>query len=265
MFMKRFLQKIKNGIKNADKSTLVIYIILRFLTIICLVRELMNGNIEHALLCVLALILFVLPFFVEKTFKIDLPNTLEIIIFLFIFSAEILGEIHNFYGIFHNFDSILHTINGFLAASVGFSLVYLLNENMDSLHLTPIFVSLVAFCFSMTIGIFWEFFEYGMDKYFNLDMQKDEYVYQLRTVELDPDKSNKVFFIDDVQMTILYSEDGRELIRLDGYLDIGLHDTMRDLIVNFIGAFVFSVFGYLYIVNKDKYKLAEKFLTKKVV
>ena len=117
------MKKIKTIIKKADKTTLGVYLILRILVILCMIREIMLGDYHNVLLCILSLILFLLPAFVEKTFKVELPNTLEIIILVFIFSAEILGEINNFYGIFSNFDDILHTINGFLAASVGFSII----------------------------------------------------------------------------------------------------------------------------------------------
>lgn len=151
--MKRIGNKIKKVVSESSKVSIAVYIILRILVIVCVIREVMNGNIENALLCILSLILFLFPAIVEKTFKIDLPSILEVIILLFIFSAEILGEINNFYGQFSNFDDILHTINGFLAASVGFSLVYLLNENIETFKLSPIFVSLVAFCFFMTIGV----------------------------------------------------------------------------------------------------------------
>ncbi|MBQ7140242.1 MAG: hypothetical protein IJO32_01910 [Bacilli bacterium] len=263
--MKRIYNRIKKGIKESDKTTLTVYIILRLLVILCMIRELFHGNIENALLCILLLILFLFPAFVEKTFKIDLPGVLEVIILIFIFSAEILGEINNFYGIFSNFDDILHTLNGFLAASVGFSLVYLLNENIESFKLSPIFVTLVAFCFSMTIGVVWEFFEYGMDVIFKTDMQKDKYVYNINTVELDPEFDNNVVSIENINKIIVYDKKGNILTNLNGYLDIGLHDTMNDLKVNFIGALIYSIFGYLYIINKEKYKFAGRFLTRKKV
>ena len=278
------MKKLRDLYKETSKISFVVYIVLRLLVILCMVRELMNGNfenvllcvlslilfllpifieIENALLCVLSLILFLLPVFIEKTFKIDLPTPLEVIILIFIFSAEILGEINNFYGMFHNFDDILHTINGFLAASVGFSLIYLLNENTDKLKLSPFFVSLVAFCFSMTIGVAWEFFEYGMDRYFGLDMQKDEYVERIKTVTLDPEQKNQVVTFDNIKYTVIYDENDQPLTTIEGYLDIGLNDTMKDLIVNFIGATVFSALGYLYIVNRNRYSFAGVFLTKK--
>lgn len=261
--MKKILKKLKLASKHTNKSTLSVYIILRILIILCLIREIFNDNYENALLCILSLILFLLPALIEKTFKIDFPNILEIIVYIFIFSAEILGEINNFYGTFSNFDNILHTINGFLCASIGFSLIYLLNENIESFKLSPLFVSIVAFCFSMTIGIFWEFFEYGMDNMFRLDMQKDEYIYNINTVTIDPTFNNTVIKVNEIDKTILYDKNNNEILELDGYLDVGLHDTMKDLIVNFIGAFVFSIFGYLYILNKEKYNIAGKFLTKR--
>ena len=257
------MKSIRNIYKESSKVSFTVYIVLRLLVILCMVRELMNGNFENVLLCVLSLILFLLPIFIEKTFKIDLPTPLEVIILVFIFSAEILGEINNFYGMFHNFDDILHTINGFLAASVGFSLIYLLNENTDKLKLSPFFVSLVAFCFSMTIGVAWEFFEYGMDRYFGLDMQKDEYVERIKTVTLEPEQKNQVVTFDNIKYTVIYDENDQPLTTIEGYLDIGLNDTMKDLIVNFIGATVFSALGYLYIVNRNRYSFAGVFLTKK--
>ena len=257
------MKKIKNAIKESNKASVIVYFILRFLVIVCLIRELCYGNLENALICILALILFLVPAFLEKTLKIDFPTTLEILIFLFIFSAEILGEINNFYGKYEMFDDILHAINGFACASIGFSSVYILNEKTNSLKLSPLFVALVSFCFSMTIGVAWEFFEYNADKYLGLDMQKDEYIDTIKTVTLDPSESNKVTKIENINQTVLYDKDGKEIARIDNYLDIGIHDTMEALKVNFIGAIVFSIYGYLYIINNKKYKLAGKFITTK--
>lgn len=261
--MKKIIKKVKRIIEGNDKKSITTYLVLRLLVIICFIRELANGNFQNAMLCVLSLILFLMPFFIEKKFKIKLPSILEIIILLFIFAAEILGEINNFYVSIPHWDTILHTLNGFLCASVGFSLVYLLNEKSDSIDLSPIFVSLVSFCFSMTIGIAWEFFEYGADTLFNLDMQKDTYTNKINTVKTDLKKDNTVIKYNDIEYTILYDSKGNEITKINNYLDIGLHDTMKDLIVNFIGAFTYSIFGYLYIKNKDKLKLAAKFLIKK--
>mgnify|MGYP001852545456 CR=1 FL=1 len=159
---------------------------------------------------------------------------------------------------------ILHTINGFLCGAIGFSLVDILNENKKlRFKLSPIYVALVAFCFSMTIGVMWEFFEYGVDKVLKYDMQKDKIVTSISSVALNPEGENVPVVIDDIVSTsIFYLEDGtlKGFSVDDGYLDIGLNDTMEDLLVNFVGAVTFSVFGFLYIKNREKYKLVEGFI-----
>ena len=246
------MSRIKKIIADSDKLSLFFYVILRLIIVISLINQLFVGNIENVFLCILSLILFMLPAFIKKKFKVVFPNVLEISIILFIFAAEILGTINNFYNIFPRFDELLHTVNAFVAAAVGFSLIYLLNENLKEFKLSSFFVSLFAFCFSMTIGIMWEFFEYSADNLLDKNTQKDTTVYELKGA-----------FIDDIDYTLVYGKDD-EMVKIDGYLDIGLHDTMSDLIVNFIGAFIYSIFGYLYMKNKDKYKVVDKFLIRRL-
>lgn len=262
--MSKISRKIKQFYKENKKSSLAWYLALRALVIVTMVLSFLRGDFASVFLCILTLILFLIPFWINKKLKIEIPNLLEIIIFLFIFSAEILGEIQNFYGIFKHWDTILHTLNGFLCAAIGFSLIDILN-NSERFHikLSPVFVSLVAFCFSMTIGVLWEFFEFGADQLLKYDMQKDRIVQTISTVELEPEGKNKPVVIDNIEKTVIYStENGNtvETVITGGYLDIGIIDTMKDLIVNFVGAVVFSTIGYFYIHNRDKYKFAENFI-----
>jgi len=265
--IKKLYKEIKNKIKENNKTTVTVYFTLRVLVILCMIREFLRGDWNNAFLCLLSLILFLMPFFVEKKFKIDLPSTLEIIILLFIFSAEILGEINNFYGKIPYWDTILHTLNGFLCAGVGFALFDLLNNNVESINLSPFFLSLIAFCFSMTIGVLWEFFEYHADIYLKTDMQKDRIVGELSSVLINSEKENEAIKIDDIEYSIIYSidENGKRIETKieNGYLDIGLHDTMKDMFVNFIGALVFSIVGYQYIYNRDRYGFVTHFVPTK--
>lgn len=260
-------KELKKSYEETKKSTIVVYLILRTLVILIMIRQLILGEYNNAFFCLLSLVLFTVPFRLQKKFKITLPNTLEIIILCFIFAAEILGELNSFYIVIPHFDTILHTLNGFLAAGIGLSLFDLLNKNIDNINLSPIFLVIVAFCFSMTIGILWEFFEYGSDKLINTDMQKDTIVQNISSVTLDETKSNTPIVIDNIIYTIIYSKDKEgnitETLIENGYLDIGINDTMKDLIVNFIGATIFSVFGYLYLLNRDKYKFINHFMIKR--
>lgn len=255
----RYIDKIKRKYKETKEKSLLVYLILRFLVIICMVLEILRGDLNNAFLCFLSLLLFTIPTLIEDKFKIGIPSLLESIIYLFIFSAEILGEINNFYGNIPYWDTILHTINGFLAAGVGFSLVDILNKSSKNIKLSPLYVAIVAFCFSMTIGVLWEFFEYGMDRYLKLDTQKDRIVNVISTVKLDPNNENKAIIIDNIKETHIITDNDKIVIE-GGYLDIGINDTMKDLIVNFIGAVCFSTIGYLYIKNRDKYKFAVNFI-----
>ena len=231
------------------KSSFAVYVVLRMLVLALAILQFFNGNYENVFLCILTLLLLLAPAFIQVQFRIELPSVLEVIVLVFAFSAEILGEISSFYEIFPFWDTVLHTMNGFLAAAIGFSLVDLLNRSdRVKFELSPLYLAIVSFCFSMTIGVIWEFFEFGMDQLFGFDMQKDAIVHSISSVMLDPTHTNHAIHISDItQVTV----NGQNL-DLGGYLDIGLIDTMEDLIVNFIGAVVFSVFGFLYVKNRGK-------------
>ena len=244
------------------KVILTIYLVLRILVVATMVAQFFNGNYENVMLCVLTLVLFMLPSFCERRLHIDLPDTLEVIVLLFIFSAEILGEIQEFYILIPGWDTVLHTLNGFLCAAIGFSIVNILNEDKrTSMHLSPFYMAVTAFCFSMTIGVLWEFFEWGMDNLAGLDMQKDTVLTGFNTVMLDPQGRNVAYHVRNVTATIPVFADGSTMsMGLGGYLDIGLMDTMKDLLVNLIGAVVFSFFGYFYVKSKGKGKVARNFI-----
>lgn len=253
-----FLKKLLDG---KEKSTIIVYLTLRLLVIICMVAQAMHKNWENVFLCLLTLVMFTLPTLIEKKLKIDFPSTLEIIVYLFIFAAEILGEIQNFYGLFKTWDTMLHTLNGFLCAAVGFSLIDIINrEERFNIELSPLFLALVAFCFSMTVGVMWEFFEFSADRYLMLDMQKDRIVEKISSTKINEENKNETVIIEDIDKTIIYTKDNEKIIINDGYLELGVIDTMKDLFVNFIGAVVFSIFGYLYIINREKYKGLEKII-----
>ena len=245
---KRFRQAIAQELRE-HRSSFIVFYILRFLVLVTLARQLMRGDYESAFFCILTLMLLYIPSWVQVKLHIELPPALEIVVLCFIFAAEILGEVNAFYVVIPGWDTMLHTLNGFLSAAVGFSLVMLLNDDERlAFDLSPAFLALVAFCFSMTIGVLWEFFEFFMDMVFHSDMQKDTVIHAIYTVTLDPTLSNKVVALPGIETVAV---NGQEL-GLDGYLDIGLIDTMKDLLVNFIGAAVFSTLGYFYAANKGR-------------
>ena len=266
MSLKEKMKKILPRNLRSKKPVLAVYLILRLLVILVMIAQLLNGNYENVYICLLTLVLFLVPSFLERKLRIELPDTLEIIILIFIYSAEILGEIREYYLLFPFWDTLLHTLNGFLFAAIGFSLVHILNENKHiALSLTPGYQAVMAFCFSMTIGVLWEFFEWGMDTWVGLDMQKDTVVQAFQSVMMDPGGHNIPYQVRDVVETVLVFGDGTfQPIGLGGYLDLGLQDTMMDLLVNFVGAVVFSTIGYFYVKTKGKGKVARHFIPRAV-
>ena len=256
----QFRQALQKELKEHKSSFLVFYA-LRALAFVSLVRQIMLANYEGAFFCVLTILLLYVPSWLQVKLRIELPPPLEITVLCFIFAAEILGEVNAFYVNIPGWDTILHTLNGFLAAAVGFSLVLLLNDDERlTFDLSPFFLALVAFCFSMTIGVLWEFFEFAMDFFLHTDMQKDTVIHNLYTVTLDTTRSNRVVAVQGITDTLV---NGRSL-GLGGYLDIGIIDTMKDLLVNFVGAVVFSVTGYFYARSKGRAKTpAQSFVPSK--
>lgn len=248
---RQFTKRLKNHIKESPRVFLL-YSILRILVICVLVRQIFERNYEGVGVCTLVLLLFLIPSFMEQQFEIEIPPLFEGIIYVFIFAAEILGEVDHFYVALPGWDTILHTINGFLAAAVGFSMVDLLNRHSKRMQLSPFYVAMVAFCFSMTIGVMWEFIECTGDLFFGQDMQKDFVVSSFNSVTLDPTHSQKVIHVRDITQTVIYTASGETYTIDGGYLDIGILDTMKDLFVNFIGAICFSVFGYFYVKNRGE-------------
>lgn len=247
---KQFRRAMDRELREHRSSFLVFYT-LRLLVLVVLVRQLFLHNYEGTFLCVLTILLLYVPSWLQVKLHIELPPALEITILCFIFAAEILGEVNAFYVNVPNWDTMLHTLNGFLAAAVGFSLVLLLNDDERlTFDLSPFFLALVAFCFSMTIGVLWEFFEFAMDAFFHTDMQKDTVIHTIRSVALDPTHSNKVVTVHGIREVLVNGSD----LGVGGYLDIGLIDTMKDLLVNFLGAVVFSVTGFFYARSKGNKK-----------
>ena len=255
----------KDLVKNRpykNKTTLTVYLVLRGLIIFILVRAVLRREYQSVFLCGLSLILMLMPSIISRRLKIVLPDTLEIVILLFIFAAEILGELNSFYVRVPHWDTMLHTINGFLCAAIGFALVDMMNrEEQFTFQLSPLYLAIVSFCFSMTVGVLWEFFEFSGDYFLGMDMQKDTVLNAIHSVNLDPTLTNTVIHVRDISDVIIVHSDGtQQALGLGGYLDIGIVDTMKDLMVNFVGAVVFSFLGYFYVKRKGQSKVAHRFI-----
>ena len=249
------------NVKKRWKAKSTVNLILSVIVVVVAVARFLRGDYHSVFLCILTLLLFNIPLIVNKWLRVELPVELEAIILLFIFAAEILGEIGSFYTHITWWDTMLHTTNGFLMAAIGFALIDILN-NSPKFHITmsPLFVAFVAFCFSMTVGVVWEFFEFFMDYFTLADMQKDRMVTDISSVLLNPSGLNDTIIIKGIESTTVTLKDGSTYLIEGGYLDIGIIDTMKDMFVNLIGAVVFSIIGYFYIIGRNKGAFAKKFI-----
>ncbi len=261
MGLRNYRKKLIDSYKENHK-TFVFFTILRVLVVLTLIRCLITGNYQSAMLCVLSLLLFFVPAILQDKMKLTIPPVFQVIIFGFIFAAEILGEVNHYYVRIHGWDTMLHTMNGFLCAAIGFSLIYLLNRGSENVNLSPFYLTLVAFCFSMTVGVLWEFFEFTMDQLFFLDMQKDFIVQEFGSVTLDPANMGTPIDVKGITETVIHTSSGETYTINGGYLDIGILDTMKDLLVNLLGAVVFSIIGYSTLKFSKSSKIAENLMIK---
>lgn len=254
------MKRVFEGVGKWIKKRGVVAAALSVIVLAIMVARFLRRDYFAVFLCVLTLFLFNLPVIAHRVLKITLPKELQITVLLFVFAAEILGEIGSFYTYVPWWDTMLHAVNGFLMAAIGFSLIDILNNSPHfHISLSPVFVAVVAFCFSMTIGVLWEFFEFVMDSVFSTDMQKDTVISSISSVLLNPDGKNEVVHLTNISETVLMNGD-TVIRRFGGYIDVGIVDTMKDLIVNCIGAIVFSAIGYFYIIGRDKGRIAKRFI-----
>lgn len=257
--MKKIIDGVKEEYKSKNRVVLITYLILNLLVIVFLIRGLIQGDIKDMLTCISTLILFLVPSIIHMKFKISFASLLEIMLYILAFSADILGEVLAFYIHIKIFDTILHILYGFIMAGIGFSLIEIFNNSPNTkMFLDPKYLVLFGFCFSMTTGAVWEIFEYSVDKYFKFDMQKDTVITEITSVVLNENGKNKA---ETIEIESLVVNDIDYIEKYGGYIDIGLNDTMKDLIVNLIGAIAYLVTAYSYI--KGNGKSASKFMIKK--
>ncbi len=241
-----------------NKPAFVVFVCLWLSTLVVLLHGVITGRWDRVLTGVLCLLLFLVPPFVERGFSLQLPAALEISAYLFVFCAGVLGEIGDFYQRFPAWDAMLHAANGFLFAGFGFCLFSLFENRRRVQTLpSPAYQSFTAFCFSMTVGVLWEIFEFGADRFLHTDMQKDSFRTQLHSV-LVPGGEGGMFRVENITQVEIKTADGMSFT-LPGYLDVGLADTVKDLVVNLWGALVFCIIGYFYL-KRRRVALAAQFI-----
>lgn len=161
--------------------------------------------------CILGMVVMFLPSIIERKWRIDIPSFMHIVFVFFLYAAIYLGEVRSFYYKIPHWDTILHTFSGAMIGALGFSVVKLLNDSEKvKINLSPLFVAIFAFSFALAIGALWEVYEYTFDGLLGLNMQK------------------------------FALENGTPLVGRNA-----VSDTMKDLIVDSLGALATSAVGYI--------------------
>lgn len=240
-----------------SKSVFFTYMFLRAIILAVIVLSVLGGHYENLLACIVALVLFSIPPIIERRLNADFTTFFEIFVLIFIFSAYLLGEIAAFYVRIPGWDTLLHGTSGFMMAAFGFSIIDLIHKDSSlKFKLSPFYMAYNSFAFTMTISVLWEFFECFMDTFFGRDMQKDYIITKFQSVTLDPTKSNIPIVVDNIKSVTINGEP----LPFEGYLDIGLLDTMKDLSIAALGAFIFSIFAFAYIKTGGKNKFVAIFV-----
>lgn len=238
---------------SGSRSTAAVWRTLRALAALTAIRCAFQRQWAGFFSCMMTLLLFLTLPLAGRQLRVKLPAAMQITLLLFFFGACVLGETACFYLRFPFWDVLLHAVSGVLFAAFGFCLGDLLDKERR-VRLSPLLCAVTAFCFSMTTGVLWEFFEYAADHLLSLDMQKDTILRGFQSVLLDPSRQNIPLPVGDIAETIIHSGDGKEYV-LQGYLDVGLRDTMKDLFVNFVGAAAFSALGYISLTRQGGLRL----------
>ena len=252
-FFRGLWQEIK-----ANKSSLFAFAILWICTLAVLLHGAWCGKWDRVFTGALCLVLFLLPPIVERSFSLQLPATLEICAYLFVFCAGVLGEIGDFYQRFSAWDALLHAANGFLFAGFGFCLFSLFEKKRTVRTLpSPAYQSFTAFCFSMTVGVLWEIFEFCADTFLHTDMQKDSFRTAIYSLLL-PTEDGGMLAVENITRVEIQTAVGERFV-LPAYLDVGLADTVKDLAINLWGALCFCIIGYVYL-KRRRMALAAQFI-----
>ena len=190
-------------------------------------KRLKTDYILMFLQCIVGILAMLLPKFLHERISIRVPAGMMLLYAIFLYCSIYLGEVRSFYYHIPHWDTILHTFSGGMLGALGFSLITILNGTEKvPVNLSPIFVVIFAFCFAVTLGAIWEFYEFTADGVLGTNMQK------------------------------FALESGEQLVGRNA-----VSDTMKDLIVDSIGAFVAAVIGYISL--KYKKGWVESFLLKK--
>lgn len=154
--------------------------------------------------------LLLVPEVLAKFIGYAIPNPLKVLYWAFIYFAVFIGTGFHYYNKIKLWDKFLHCWSAALLVALGLALISLFFKKEALIKMSPFFIVLFGFCFALSMGVFWEFYEFTFDKLLGMNMQR---------------------FATSTGINF----NGRQ----------ALMDTMGDLFTNALGAFLFSLYAYI--------------------
>lgn len=205
-----------------------IIILMRVVVIFYLIIGIIKWNTTTLLAALLSLVLMTITSYLKK--KLNLDKKLELLIYIFIITTEVLGQIYHFYTRVPIFDIIIHTYSSFVISYIALIII-------KKHKLPKIITILFIFSFAMMCESIWEIFEFSTDRLLKTDMQKDTIINEITSCYLSEDKDTPTtMVVDNVVVNNISFTD-----KYNGYLDIGLYDTISDMSCALLGALIFII------------------------
>lgn len=228
-------QDLWEMIRHSSLAEKIAFCAVTIASVCSLVYSIYKGSVFHITIFVLVILLMFLPILFEWFFRVRLSVTMKVLFMILIGAGPILGDVFGFYVRFTHWDTFLHAVTGFFMALIGFLLPDVLNRDVSSRISMPTRL-LSAFTFGLAAAAVWELYEFIGDTLWGTDMQASTVIHVLHSKHLG-DSPYLVDTIDDIFDVII---NGSEL-GLGGYLDIGLIDTMEDMLSNTAGIVLYCV------------------------
>lgn len=220
--------------KKGNYLNMIILILGESFTVATMIRYIIAGDWSRWVLAAATIFLIALPKITELLFKKSLNSAIYILCTVYS-AGHMVGHVYYLYYLLPWWDDLLHFTAGIIFALLGFEFSRALCRGRSA-DVSVLLIAIFGFCFSVTISVLWEFGEYATDILFGLDTQSDTIIHEISSFDLNPDPGIRgtVGNIDEVIIN------GQPL-GVGGYLDIGLIDTMSDLLLEALGAFIISL------------------------
>ena len=228
--------------KNEKWIKLTGTVLCEIFTVCTIIMLLAGSEPDRLLLAFATLLLAALPMLLEKLLhcRISLP----VYIFALAYAiGPMLGHCWKLYYTVPVWDKLLHISGGVMFAILGAYFFDLLVKNKE----LPVVRTIFALCFSMAIAVLWEFCEFGADTFLGMDMQDDTVIHSLTSYLLG-ESLGVTGSIENIQSVTVNG------IALPGYIDIGLTDSMLDMMLESLGALVTCL---LVLLDKGRHPLIQ--------